>query len=128
MKIDIKNKILMDQDSEHIREVHDCDCVDKGDYTYLIYQNDEKEKVVIKFNQDEFVMTRFSNPKSQMRFLPFEQALVAIPTPVGIQHLVTDTSHYLIDKDNQVVELHYALKQPESQQVFAHYQLKVKWS
>ena len=38
-------------------------------------------------------MTRFSEPKSIMRFISQGQALVGIHTPVGLQQFVTDTRH-----------------------------------
>ena len=68
MEIKIKNKIKVGDQTEIIEEIHTCEVMEKGDYTYLVHHNSEKEKVVIKLNQDELVMTRFSNPKSIMRF------------------------------------------------------------
>ena len=64
MEIKIKNKIKVGDQTEIIEEIHTCEVMEKGDYTYLVHHNSEKEKVVIKLNQDELVMTRFSNPKS----------------------------------------------------------------
>ena len=68
MEIKIKNKIKVGDQTEIIEEIHACEVMEEGDYTYLVHNNSEKEKVVIKLNQDELVMTRFSNPKSIMRF------------------------------------------------------------
>ena len=68
MEIKIKNKIKVGDQTEIIEEIHTCEVMEKGDFTYLVHHNSEKEKVVIKLNQDELVMTRFSNPKSIMRF------------------------------------------------------------
>lgn len=69
MEIKIKNKIKVGDQTEIIEEIHTCEVMEKGDYTYLVHHNSEKEKVVIKLNKEELVMTRFSNPKSIMRFL-----------------------------------------------------------
>ncbi len=33
-----------------------------------MYTNEEDEKVALKFSNDELIMTRFSSPKSIMRF------------------------------------------------------------
>ena len=66
MEIKIKNKIKVGDQTEIIEEIHTCEVMEKGDFTYLVHHNSEKEKVVIKLNQDELVMTRFSNPKSIM--------------------------------------------------------------
>ena len=68
MEIKIKNKIKVDDQVEIIEEIHECELMEKGDYTYLVHHNSEEEKVVIKLNQEELIMTRFSNPKSIMRF------------------------------------------------------------
>ena len=86
-----------------------------------------KEKVVIKLNQDELVMTRFSNPKSIMRFSAKVPALVHIPTPLGTQHFLTDTSLFAHDPNGQTVDIHYQLKHPETEDVFADYELEVSW-
>ena len=109
MEIKIKNKIKVGDQTEIIEEIHTCEVMEKGDYTYLVHHNSEKEKVVIKLNQDELVMTRFSNPKSIMRFSAKVPALVHIPTPLG------------------TVDINYQLKHPETEDVFADYELEVSW-
>ena len=49
-------------------------------------------------------MTRFSNPKSIMRFSAKVPALVHIPTPLGTQHFLTDTSLFAHDQmDRQLI-------------------------
>ena len=50
MKIKIKNKIKVGDQTEIIEEIHTCEVMEKGDYTYLVHHNSEKEKVVIKLN------------------------------------------------------------------------------
>ena len=127
MEIKIKNKIKVEDQTEIIEEIHACEVMEKGDYTYLVHNNSEKEKVVIKLNQDELVMTRFSNPKSIMRFSAKVPALVHIPTPLGTQHFLTDTSLFAHDPNGQTVDIHYQLKHPETEDVFADYELEVSW-
>ena len=109
MEIKIKNKIKVGDQTEIIEEIHTCEVMEKGDYTYLVHHNSEKEKVVIKLNKEELVMTRFSNPKSIMRFSAKAPTLLQIPTPLGVQHF------------------HYQLKHPETEDVFADYELEVSW-
>ena len=92
MEIKIKNKIKVGDQTEIIEEIHTCEVMEKGDYTYLVHHNSEKEKVVIKLNKEELVMTRFSNPKSIMRFSAKVPALVHIPTPVSYTHLTLPTN------------------------------------
>ena len=86
-----------------------------------------KEKVVIKLNQEELIMTRFSQPKSIMRFSAKVPALVHIPTPLGTQHFQTVTSLFAYDPDGQTVDIHYQLQHPETEDVFADYELEVSW-
>ena len=52
MEIKIKNKIKVADQTEIIEEIHPCEVTEKGDYLYLIHHNSEKEKVVIKLNQE----------------------------------------------------------------------------
>lgn len=127
MEIKIKNKIKVDDQVEIIEEIHECELMEKGDYTYLILHNSEEEKVVIKLNQEELIMTRFSNPKSIMRFSAKVPALVHIPTPMGTQHFLTDTSLFAHNIPGQSVDIHYQLKHPETEDVFADYELEVSW-
>ncbi len=62
-------------------------------------------------------MTRFSTPKSIMRFISGKEAIVTIPTPLGIQHFVTATKRYQLNRSDQSVQLQYELKGLENQQV-----------
>ena len=112
MEIKIKNKIKVADQTEIIEEIHPCEV---------------KEKVVIKLNQEELIMTRFSQPKSIMRFSAKVPALVHIPTPLGTQHFQTVTSLFAYDPDGQTVDIHYQLQHPETEDVFADYELEVSW-
>lgn len=69
MKIRMRNTIQFDEQLEVIDQLYDVEVHEKGDYSYLLFYNEEKEKVVIKFHGQELVMSRFSNPKTIMRFL-----------------------------------------------------------
>ena len=82
---------------------------------------------MLKCNDQELIMTRFSTPKSIMRFHRETPALVTIPTPVGLQHLQTQISVYELDTKEQNLKIHYQLKQLEGDSVFANYQLEIKW-
>ena len=118
MEIKIKNKIKVGDQTEIIEEIHTCEVMEKGDYTYLVHHNSEKEKVVIKLNKEELVMTRFSAKAP---------TLLQIPTPLGVQHFLTDTSLFAHDPNGQTVDVHYQLKHPETEDVFADYELEVSW-
>ncbi|QLB52505.1 DUF1934 domain-containing protein [Streptococcus sanguinis] len=127
MQIRIKNHIQLDGHTELIDQIYDTDWTQKGDYHYLLYKNEEGEKVVLKFHDKELVMTRFSEPKSIMRFISQGQALVGIYTPVGVQKFVTDTPFYKVDFTNQVLQLHYQLKTIDGEQIFASYEMEISW-
>ena len=102
--------------------------VHKKDQLYLMYTNDEKEKVIIKCDEGQLTMTRFSNPKSIMRFMADKETVVILATPIGNQHFVTATKHYQLDLEAQSLVLHYDLKQLEADGIFASYQLEIFWS
>ena len=55
---------------------------------------------MIKFHDQELVMSRFSNPKTIMRFLKDSDSLAYIPTPMGMQGLSKRTVMKLMDKDS----------------------------
>ena len=121
MQIHLRNEIDLDGQREVIDQTHPVDVTEKNGFSYFIFVNEEKERVVIKCNDQELIMTRFSNPKSVLR--------LTIPTPMGIQHFMTKTSKFIFDKTNHSIKLDYVLKQPdsESQNIFAKYQLELTW-
>ncbi|HFR4576102.1 DUF1934 domain-containing protein [Streptococcus suis] len=127
MQIRLRNEIDLDGQLEVVDQVFPVDVKEKDGSLYLLYTNDEKEKVAIKCGEAELTMTRFSNPKSIMRFLADGEAIVTVPTPLGIQHFVTHTKGYQLDRENQSVLLAYDLKGLENQQLFASYQMEISW-
>lgn len=127
MKIYLQNEIDLDGQLEVIDQTFPVEVKKKDGKLYLIYQNEEEEKVVLKCDEQELVMTRFSNPKSIMRFVKNQEAIVTIPTPLGIQHFVTQTILYQLSADQQDLILHYDLNGLENQQKFASYKMKISW-
>ena len=124
MKIRMRNTIQFDEQLEVIDQLYDVELREKGDFSYLLFYNEEKEKVVLKFNDTELVMSRFSNPKTIMRFLKENDSLAYIPTPMGIQEFIIQTSHYQVDQ--QKIELAYQLQNKEGNP-FADYRLEITW-
>ncbi|EFO53242.1 conserved hypothetical protein [Streptococcus infantis SK1302] len=124
MKIRMRNTIQFDEQLEVIDQLYDVELREKGDYSYLLFYNEEKEKVVLKFNDTELVMSRFSNPKTIMRFLKETDSLAYIPTPMGIQEFIIQTSHYQVEQ--QKIELAYQLQNKEGNP-FANYRLEITW-
>lgn len=124
MKIRMRNTIQFDEQLEVIDQLYDVELREKGDFSYLLFYNEEKEKVVLKFNDTELVMSRFSNPKTIMRFLKETDSLAYIPTPMGIQEFIIQTSHYQVEQ--QKIELAYQLQNKEGV-LFANYRLEITW-
>lgn len=124
MKIRMRNTIQFDEQLEVIDQLYDVELREKGDFSYLLFYNEEKEKVVLKFNDTELVMSRFSNPKTIMRFLKENDSLAYIPTPMGIQEFIIQTSHYQVEQ--QKIELAYQLQNKEGVP-FADYRLEITW-
>lgn len=124
MKIRMRNRIQFDEQLEVIDQLYDVEVREKGDYSYLLFYNEEKEKVVLKFHEEELVMTRFSSPKTIMRFLKDSDGLAYIPTPMGMQEFIIQTNHY--ELDGQKIELAYQMQNQEGHP-FASYQLEITW-
>ena len=124
MKIRIRNTIQFDEQLEVIDQLYDVELREKGDFSYLLFYNEEQEKVVLKFNGEELVMSRFSNPKTIMRFIKDSDSLAYIPTPMGIQEFIIQTSHYEVGKEKIV--LAYQLQNKEGVP-FANYRLEITW-
>ena len=124
MKIRMRNRIQFDEQLEVIDQLYNVEVHEKGDFNYLLFYNEEKEKVVLKFHQEELVMTRFSSPKTIMRFLKDSDSLAYIPTPMGMQEFIIQTNHYKLD--GQKIELAYQLQNQEGHP-FASYNLEISW-
>ena len=124
MKIRMRNTIKFDDQLEVIDQLYDVELREKGDFSYLLFYNEDQEKVVLKFNGEELVMTRFSNPKTIMRFLKDTDSLAYIPTPIGLQEFIIQTSHY--DVGEEKIELAYQLQNKEGVP-FANYRLEITW-
>ena len=124
MKIRMRNTIKFDDQLEVIDQLYDVELREKGDFSYLLFYNEEQEKVVLKFNGEELVMSRFSNPKTIMRFLKDSDSLAYIPTPMGLQEFIIQTSHYEVGEEK--IELAYQLQNKEGVP-FANYRLEITW-
>ena len=124
MKIRMRNTIKFDEQLEVIDQLYDVELREKGDFSYLLFFNEDQEKVVLKFNGEELVMSRFSNPKTIMRFLKDSDSLAYIPTPIGMQEFIIQTSHYEVGEEK--IELAYQLQNKEGVP-FANYRLEITW-
>ena len=124
MKIRMRNTIKFDEQLEVIDQLYDVELREKCDFSYLLFYNEDQEKVVLKFNGEELVMSRFSNPKTIMRFLKDSDSLAYIRTPIGMQEFIIQTSHYEVGEEK--IELAYQLQNKEGVP-FANYRLEITW-
>ncbi|MGT2832515.1 DUF1934 domain-containing protein [Streptococcus halotolerans] len=128
MKIIIDNNIMMDQDLDMVHEEANGEYKEKGEFSYLIYTNSEKERVILKFNADKLTVTRFSNPQSIMTFEKDHFAAAQIPSPLGLQRLVTKTTLFELKEADQELILHYQLlPHPEAEEALADYRMRLRW-
>lgn len=128
MKIELLNNIQIDDQTELFHEVYEGEVLEKAGWLYLIYQNNDQEKVVIKIKSEELVMTRFGQPQTLMRFVKGQAAPATIPTPMGIQRLTTQTTQFQLDKEAGKLRLAYdLLTDPEASQALANYRLNISW-
>ncbi len=125
MQIRIKNTIRFGEEMEIVDQYYQGEWKEKAGFQYLLYTNEEDEKVALKFSNDELVMTRFSSPKSIMRFYKNEDGGAIIPTPMGIQQFLITTDLFQLEAGH--LQVSYRLLTLDGEQEFANYQLLVEW-
>ena len=126
MQIRIQNTIRFGEEMEIVDQCYQGEWKEKAGFQYLLYTNEEDEKVVLKFSNDELVMTRFSTPKSIMRFNKNEDGGAIIPTPMGIQQFLITTDLFQLELSR--LQVTYRLLTLDGEQEFANYQLLVEWA
>ena len=126
MQIRIQNTIRFGEEMEIVDQYYQGEWKEKVGFQYLLYTNEEKEKVALKFSNSEMVMTRFSTPKSIMRFYKDEEGGAIIPTPMGIQQFLISTDLFQLEEGR--LQVTYRLLTLNGEQEFANYQLLVEWA
>lgn len=126
MQIRIQNTIRFGEEMEIVDQYYQGEWKEKAGFQYLLYTNEEDEKVVLKFSNDELVMTRFSTPKSIMCFNKNEDGGAIIPTPMGIQQFLITTDLFQLEPSR--LQVTYRLLTLDGEQEFANYQLLVEWA
>ena len=109
MQIRIQNTIRFGEEMEIVDQYYQGEWKEKAGFQYLLYTNEEKEKVALKFSKAELIMTRGA----------------VIPTPMGIQQFLIATD--LFQLEDRRLHLSYRLMTLDGEQEFAHYQLLVEW-
>lgn len=127
MDIILRNEIVVEHEIEVVHHTYSVDVTEKNGQLYLIYVNEDQEKVMIRLAEKDLLMTRYSSPKSTMLFTQEGEGYANIPTPLGVQRLRTVTDHYQVDLENQTVSLHYGLYPQEGDQTLAMYRMHISW-
>lgn len=125
MQIRIQNTIRFGEEMEIVDQYYQGEWKEKAGFQYILYTNEEDEKVALKFSNAELIMTRFSTPKSIMRFYKNEGGGAIIPTPMGIQQFLITTDLFQLELGR--LHLSYRLLTLDGEQEFANYQLLVEW-
>nr|WP_210766466.1 DUF1934 domain-containing protein [Streptococcus sp. NLN76] len=128
VKIEITNYIQVGDQKEVVHQAYEAEQRQKGDFTYFLYKNEEGEKVVLKFKEDELVMTRFSTPQSIMRFVDQKQVPVGVHTPMGLQQFISQTDSMQLDISAQTLIMCYQLLSADGESVFAEYDFRLTWT
>ena len=126
MQIRIQNTIRFGEEMEIVDQYYQGEWKEKAGFQYLLYTNEEDENFFLKFSNDELVMTRFSTPKSIMRFNKNEDGGAIIPTPMGIQQFLITTDLFQLEPSR--LQVTYRLLTLDGEQEFANYQLLVEWA
>lgn len=127
MKIEITNYIQIGDQHEVVHQTYEAEQREKGEFTYFLYKNEDGEKVVLKFKEDELVMTRFSQPQSIMRFVAQKQVPVGIHTPMGLQQFISQTDRFQLDLEQQTLTMAYQLLTADGAAIFASYDFRLVW-
>ena len=122
MEITIRNKIKIDYQEELIKEKYQGELKKGNAQTLLKYQNANNEKVLLKFDENEVVMTRFAAKATKMYFRPKTSTLTDYE---GLGELSLFTHSLSIDQNQRTIKIKYQLSQ--GQQKIADYHLRIDW-
>jgi uncharacterized beta-barrel protein YwiB (DUF1934 family) len=122
MEIIIRNRIKIDQQEELVKEIYQGELKKGENQTLLKYKNAAGEKVYLKFDEKEVIMTRFAKRPIKMHFHP------EIPSSTeyeGLGELSLLTNTLSIDHERRIIKINYQLSQ--GAQKIADYHLRIDW-
>lgn len=122
IRIVVQNKIRLDQQEEIIREEYEGELKMLGGKICLMYKNEENEKIVVKFDEQELIMTRYGVTVTNMRFH------TDFPTTAryeGLGDLAILTKKLFINHESSSVNLNYHIAQNDVK--IADYQMQIDW-
>lgn len=122
MEIIIRNRIKIDQQEELVKEIYQGE-LKKGEHqTLLKYKNAANEKVLLKFDEKEVIMTRFAKRPIKMHFHPEIPSLTEYES---LGELSILTNALSIDHESRTIKINYQLSQ--GPQKIADYHLRIDW-
>ncbi|MDR0199777.1 MAG: DUF1934 domain-containing protein [Streptococcaceae bacterium] len=122
MKIIFDNQISIDNQHEHLTEEFDGDAKLIDGKTWLTFENTDKEKVLVKFDETELVMTRYGDFPTTMRYVPDKTTQNQYQ---GLGTLDILTKWYEVFTEECRVLLHYTMFQ--GTQELGNYKLEITY-
>lgn len=123
MEIIIRNRIKIDQQEEMVKEIYQGEFKKVNLQTLLKYENAANEKVLLKIDEDEVIMTRFAKRPIKMHFQPEGTTLTEYE---GLGELSLFTNTLNIDQERKIIKINYQLSQ--GAQKIADYHLRIDWT
>ena len=123
MEIIIRNRIKIDQQEEMVKEIYQGEFKKVNLQTLLKYENAANEKVLLKIDEDEVIMTRFAKRPFKMHFQPEGTTLTEYE---GVGELSLFTNTLSIDQERKIIKINYQLSQ--GAQKIADYHLRIDWT
>ncbi|MCL2113450.1 DUF1934 domain-containing protein [Lactococcus protaetiae] len=122
MKITIRSQIKIDKHEEIIKETYDGELKRIAGKTVLIYKNEAEEKVLLKFDEQELTMTRFTDKPVTMRF---HEEFRSEMTYEGLGNLSVLTEKLSVNIQEKLVKINYQLAQNDLK--IGDYRLHITW-
>ncbi|MCL2676597.1 MAG: DUF1934 domain-containing protein [Streptococcaceae bacterium] len=122
MQITVRNRIVINGEEERIKEVFLAEYKVQSGKTHLAYVNADDEKVMIKFDENELSMTRYTKTPIIMKF---HKAQTTFAQYEGLGKLEIETREFKINKTLQNIKLYYLLSQNGT--IIGHYHLRIDW-
>lgn len=123
MEIIIRNRIKIDQQEEMVKEIYQGEFKKVNLQTLLKYENAANEKVLLKIDEDEVIMTRFAKRPIKMHFQPEGTTLTEYE---GLGELSLFTNTLSIDQERKIIKINYQLSQGAKK--IADYHLRIDWT
>ncbi|MFC4652395.1 DUF1934 domain-containing protein [Lactococcus nasutitermitis] len=122
IKINIHSHIKIERQEEAIHEEYKGELKEIAGKICLIYTNSQDEKVLIKFDEQELSMTRYTDNPISMHF---HKEFPTKADYAGLGKLSILTKDLSVNSAQQIVELYYHLAQNELK--IGEYRMQITW-